>query len=150
MKKILILPILFLTLLGCSKSKNDEVITSNTTPTELIGTWKFVGYYDDMAIGTNNNNFHLVSDGFTINYNTDGNCYSTANIYYTNGTYTLSNNSILTTSYISSTNNTVSSGSELIYKLTSSELILQPLNTQLTFAYKYEKVVTTPTVTGKK
>jgi hypothetical protein len=70
MKKIFLILVLFLTLTSCSKSNNDEVLTNSITP-ELIGTWKFVGYYDDMAIGTNNNNFHLVSDGFTINYNTD-------------------------------------------------------------------------------
>ena len=149
MKKIFILSVLFLTLVSCSKSKNEEVAT-NTTPTELIGTWKFVGYFDDIGNGINDNNFHPVNDGFSISYNTDGTCHSDANQYYNNGTYTVSNSSIVTTNYISSTTNSVSTASEKICKLTSSELILESINAQLTSAYKYEKVVTTPTISGKQ
>jgi hypothetical protein len=149
MKKIVMLSVLFLIVVSCSKSSNEEVAT-NTTPTELVGTWKFVGYFDDVATGVDDNNFHPVNDGFNIIFNTDGTCHTTANQDYNNGTYTVSNSSILTTNYIVTATSSTSTASEKICKLTTSELILEPVNAQLTWAYKYEKVTATSTISGKK
>jgi len=138
MKKIIIIAIVFIIAISCSKSKNDE-ITTNTTPADLIGNWKFVGYYDDYS-NPNGSNFHPVSDGFNISFIADGTCHSNANQYYNNGTYTVSNNSILTTNYTSTIDNSTATASEKIGKLTSTELILESINDQISSAYKYVKV----------
>lgn len=69
MKKIFLIPVLLLTFISCSKSANDENIV-NSTPKELLGTWKFTGYYDDNGNEPNGSNFHpYTTDSFQVTFN---------------------------------------------------------------------------------
>ncbi len=150
MKKIFLLPVLFLTLVSCSKSKSDETVTNtNTTPTELIGTWKYTGYYDDIA-DANGNNFHSTSENYLATFNSDGTFVLEYNNNPTNGTFSVNSDSVLMCSHNSSTSVVLpfSMNSFKIFSLTNSILKGFPLDSPID--YQFEKVVTTPTVSGKK
>ena len=59
MKKIVLIPVLLLVFISCSKSVTDDSIVNSTTPNDLLGTWKLVGYYDDNGNEPNGGNYHL-------------------------------------------------------------------------------------------
>ena len=96
MKKILLTLIISLTLFGCSKNEEDTTlvpVNKNKMKEDLIGTWKLVGYYDDIEDPETGTNYHDVENGYQINYNLDNTFTNSNNIF---GTYTVSQDSILT------------------------------------------------------
>jgi hypothetical protein len=149
MKKIFILSVLFLTLVSCSKSKNEEVAT-NTTPTELIGTWKYTGYYDDQDNAPNGTNYHLYNESFSITFKNDGTFQSNYNDAITNGSYVVNTNSILVCSFTANAVLPIPIVHLKINNLTNSVLIVTDSTVpNPMYADQLEKVVTT-TVTGKQ
>jgi hypothetical protein len=146
MKKIFTL-VIFLTLLSCSKSSNDD-LASNPIPAELIGTWKYTGYYDDIA-DANGNNFHLINENFLATFNIDGTVVLDYNNTITNGTYSVSSDSILICNHNSLTSVVLPfpMSSFKIFNLTNSIFKGYPVDSPID--YQFEKINTNPTISGK-
>ncbi len=92
MKKIILLLINCVIILGCSS--DDENHSSELTQ-KLIGTWKVVGYYDDVE-----DNYPLIEDGPIVKFKRDGSFEQVNNsseIY--NGHFSVSKDSVLTKKY---------------------------------------------------
>jgi hypothetical protein len=126
MKKILLLPILFLVLVSCSKSSTDEVQT-NTIPSQLVGTWKLTGYYDDdgnNSVGSTSTlgNLHLYNDTFTVHFNSDGTFVSNFNGTASNGTFGVNSNNVLLCNYNSSASLPITMQSLKMHTFTTSVL----------------------------
>lgn len=139
---------LTLSLIGCSKNSNDENI-SNPIPQNLIGTWKFVGYYSDTINPETGTNYYPFANGEFTRFNENG-TYSNAVTNTILGTYTVVNDVITFNSYATSSN-PASSSEEKIHLLTNDVLEhYTNINTPLFDIYRYEKISTTPTISGKK
>jgi hypothetical protein len=150
MKKIVMLPVLFLIVVSCSKSSNEEVAT-NTTPTELIGTWKYTGYYDDQDNEPNGSNYHLYNESFSITFKNDGTFQSNYNDVITTGTYVLNTNSFLVCSFTANAVLPIPIVHLKINHLTNSVLIVTDSSIpNPMYADQLEKVVTNPVVSGKQ
>lgn len=95
MKKIILILVCSLTILGCSTDEE----TNNTNPelqSKLIGTWEYEGYYDDVATDENPDGFFPTPSGFTITYFTETFSSSYLGNPLKNGNYNVSNDSLLT------------------------------------------------------
>lgn len=151
MKKIFLIPFLFLVLLSCTKSKTDEVVSNNNViPTELIGTWKFVGYYDDIA-NAPNDNLHLYNQSFLVTFNDNGTFVANSNGTITNGTYNVDATLIVKAVYNSTAIMPFSLNSLKIYTLTSTffECYDYGVPNPSGIDYRFEKVLPTQTGHGK-
>ncbi len=149
MKKIFILPILFLALLSCSKSNNDEIAT-NTTPAELIGTWKLVGYYDDIEDPATNSNYHLITNGGILKFDVDGKFDDVGDAINPDGSYSVSSDLVITMNFYTNSSNPNSVFKDKITLLTNN--VLEFGNYQATMAdtYRYEKINMILPISGKK
>ncbi|WP_395044109.1 hypothetical protein [Flavobacterium sp.] len=113
MKKIIIIFTLFV-FLGCSE--NNE--TNNTNPklqSKLIGTWVNEGYYDDVATDENPDGFYPIPNGISTTYTNETFNSTLFGNPHDSGTYTISNDSLL------------SQNNELIgkiYSIDNSKLII--------------------------
>ena len=92
MKKILVF-IVFTALVSCSES-NDEI---NQMQSKLNGSWENTGYYDDVVNPENPEleNYYPIPNGITITYSTTTYSSTYLNNLYENGSFSVSNDSIL-------------------------------------------------------
>lgn len=135
-KKTILIISCIIALFGCSSS--DE---NNTIPQELIGSWKVVGYYDDVE-DPETGSYHLVENGAVTNYKADNSfeyIFSSSENY--NGNYSVTTDSILTMDYT-----TTASGDPYIYTskislLNENILELSDLGSNLSIT-RFEKVTT--------
>ncbi|MEC4004179.1 hypothetical protein OX283_005895 [Flavobacterium sp. SUN052] len=141
MRKIILITTLIILSVTFSNCSKDEAISENQT-LNINGQWKNVGYYDDIVNPNSDpnyaDNFYLVPNGITITY--DNNNYSSTYLGnpYQSGVYSVTNDSLL---YY---------GSEIqgkITKLTST--VIEIMNLQQLGGVRYEKVNSTPTISGK-
>ena len=143
MKIIIILSLLITTFFSCSKDSNEDETIKNTTPRELIGKWKLVGYYDDIdndpVTGTN---YHLVQDGGITIFNVNGNIEMPAYSLNPVGTYSVSIDSIITVNFNTNYSwNPNSTETNKIHLLNNQflELTCNQANVMCD-TYRYEKV----------
>jgi len=119
MKKILLLLIGCTAVVACSSnSENTNLLTQ-----KLIGSWKIVGYYDDMEDPITGTNYHPVENGHITNYKADNSFEQT---YGTSesGSYSVSRDSILTMNYTTTTSGEPYTAISQILILTDSDLEL--------------------------
>ena len=141
MKKIILIAVF--AIIGCTN--NSESKTNNLTPKNLIGTWKFVGYYTANDIEIPNENFHSIENGGTTSYY-DNNTFD-SNIENTiyNGTYSISNDLVLNLIYNqTSPNGPTGGGSCKISLLSNTVLETTCLTNSETIdceVYRFEKVM---------
>lgn len=150
MKKIFLLIAITILTSSCSKSSSEETQVNNT-PSELLGTWRYTGYYDDIATGSNDNNFHLYDESFLITFNSNGTYQSNFNNTLSNGAYTVNNDSVLNCNFSSTASFPVPFYPLKIVYLTNS--ILRTTNSTIPNpmeSYQFEKIVNSPTISGKK
>jgi hypothetical protein len=149
MKKIFILPILFLALLSCSKSKNDEVVV-NPNILAIQGKWQYVEDLDYNPPGP-----YMITNGYILEIKADGTFTSNESPAYSGGTYTFSTNDIVDFTYTSTTSANYISRKK-ITSFSANELILSgdlsPNGSGCIegCASRYSKITTTPTVAGKR
>jgi hypothetical protein len=145
MKKILLTIIISLTLLGCSK--NEE----NTTPVPtnknkmkevLIGTWKLIGYYDDIEDPETGSNYHLIENGDIYKFSSNGNFDNVGDDINPDGTYSVSLDSVLTRNYNSNSLNPNITLNHKVFKLTNKYMEFYPVSGVGTSGWleRYEKV----------
>jgi hypothetical protein len=139
MKKIIIILISCTAIISCS-SNNEN---TNAVPENLIGSWKIVGYYDDTINPDTGSNYYPYENGEQIEFNSDNTLYS----FVTNntiGTYTVSQDSIITLNYNSNAINPNSSYTNKITLLTNDylELSALPDTGAIAATERYEKVTT--------
>ena len=118
MKKIIV-SVICLLFLACTSDKE-----TSTIPENLIGSWKLVGYYDDIdndpVTGTN---LHLVANGDICQFNANGTFDNVGDEINPDGTFTVNSNTILTRKFYQN-----SANPNMIFKdeiLILSEDILQ-------------------------
>ena len=114
MKKILIIPILLLIIMSCSKSDNNET----NIPPNLIGKWQFKS-----RAGV------LFPNGGIIEFKQDNTFNSTILGYYPSflgGTYTVNSSNEITLIYTQSTTYPDLLRTTQIVSLNSDELVLNP------------------------
>lgn len=149
MKKIVLLSVFFLTILGCSKSKSDEIIT-NTTPTELVGSWKLVGYYTDIVDPVTNSNYYPVTNGDILKFGTDGKFDNVGDAINPDGSYSVSSDLVITRNYYANSLNPSFVLKDKINLLNANVLEFGANGATLSDTYRYSKINSTPTVSGKK
>ena len=138
MKKIIV-SVICLLFLACTSDKE-----TSTIPENLIGSWKAVGYYDDVENPLTGTNYFVTENGPITNFKSDStfeNIFSSTEIY--GGSFTVINTSILSLAFTTTASGESYSDSVKIITLTDSLLILGPV----TDAYggggvQYEKIVT--------
>ena len=147
MKKILLTLIISLTLLSCSK--NDENTTlvpvnKNKIKEDLIGTWKLVGYYNDIEDPETGTNYHSLENGEILKFNIDGTFENYLDTISTDGTFLVNAESVLTMNFNpTATGNPSSTYINKINKLTDNELEFHCNQTDVMCdVYRYEKVTT--------
>ena len=143
MKKLLLLPILFLVLVSCYKSNTDEVQT-NTIPAQLIGTWKYTGNYDDNGNEPNGSNFHPYTLNFLITFNSDGTFVSNSDGVIINGTFGVNSSNVLLCNYNPVAGSMpITIASLKMYTFTNSAIEFYDSNAtlgSLTGVFRFEKV----------
>ena len=108
MKKILLTIIISLTLLGCSKNEENTTlvpVNKNKMKEVLIGTWKLIGYYDDIEDPETGTNYYLVENGDVYKFSSNGNFDNVGDDINPDGTYSVSLDSLLTRNYNSNSLN---------------------------------------------
>lgn len=141
MKKIVLILICSLTIIGCSSNNEDKSIIE--TPENLIGSWKFVGYYDDVANEPDGSNFHPLDNGDFIIFNNNNTFISGNNaIAINNGSYQVSSNMIMALNYNATPNIPATTYNAKITLLSESVLECYVINDNLGFysISKYVKV----------
>jgi len=117
MKKILLLPILFLVLVSCSKSNVEEQAT-NTNLQAIVGKWQLVEDLDYNPPGP-----YVITNGPIIDIKADGTFTSNQYPAYSGGTYSFSSNNIIDLTYTSTTSANYILRQK-IQSITANELIL--------------------------
>ena len=120
MKKLLLIPIIFLIIIGCTNDKDPK---RNNIPREIVGKWKFAQYYDDMVYDITPDP-HIVVDGYNLILNSDGTFTSNESIEHSGGTFSVSE-SFLILNYSNVYNETKMR--EIIY-LNDSEMFLSSID----------------------
>ncbi len=140
MKKIIVTLISIIAFFSCS---SNEVNNNAILQQELIGSWKLVGYYSDtINPETGTNYYPLESETKDIfEFKNDHSIFS----HLTNntiGTFSVSNDSIITFNYNSNSNNPNTSYSNKITLLSNEYLELSALpNTDgITATERFQKV----------
>ena len=131
MKKLLIIPILLLIIISCSKSDNNDVLDYTNNHPELLGKWQIVDFLSDIPP----NPFPIVN-GFTITFNVDGTFSSNQFVDFPNGNYTVSTSNVISLNYISS-NNVIDTKYKDIWSINNTTLILKLDEND---SEKYEKI----------
>lgn len=152
MKKIILTISILILTISCSKTSTDEVSTP-TTPENLIGTWKFVGYYDDNANEPDGTNYHQYSgSNFLITFNNNGALDLVNDNNIRIGSYTMLTNSSLNCIYDYNFSIPISINALKIDVLTNT--VLEVRNSVSTpddlVINRFEKVTTTQPIAGKK
>ena len=146
MKKIFLTLITCTILLGCSKNEentNPVSVNKNKMKEDLIGSWKLVGYYDDIdgdpETGTN---YHLLENGEILKFNIDGTFENSLDTIYADGNFLVTVDSVLTLNFNpTATGNPSSTYINKINKLTDSELEFHCNQTDVMCdTYRYEKI----------
>lgn len=122
MKKLLLIPVLFLLLISCSNNSDEE-----TQPNLLIGEWKLSEKIIDDGGGTNPV-WMPITDGYDFVFLEDNKFYTTKFLGTSGcagGTYTVVNSVITLTFYCP---NTTIPNKFKIYSNTSNELIIGNIN----------------------
>lgn len=114
MKKIIILAISLL-FLNCSKDTSVNSSSFNVIP--ILGKWQYVEKLDYYPPGP-----YLITNGPIINLKADFTFTSNELPNYTNGTYTVSTDSIISLKYISANNSIISL--KKVSSFSANELIL--------------------------
>lgn len=149
MKKIVILSVLFLIVVSCSKSSNEETTVYPNT-LAIQGKWQLVEDLDYNPPGP-----YTITNGPIIDIKADGTFTSNESPAYTGGTYTFSANDIVDLTYTSTTSANYISRKK-IKLLTANELILSgdlsPDGTGCIegCAGRYSKITTSQTSAGKQ
>lgn len=143
MKKVIAILVLTVFSMSCSKSSADETV-SNTMAKKLIGSWKLVGYYDDIdndpITGTN---YHLVQNGDVYKYNLDETFDNVGDQINPDGTYSVALDSVFIRNFNANSLNPNMTFNDKISKLTSNELEFHCNQTNgICDTYRYEKVIT--------
>lgn len=133
MKAISYLSVLFFSLISCSKN-NDE----KTTLPSIVGKWKQIELYN--SNGGNNPNWNVVTNGYSIEFFSNGTYSSTKISDCSTGTYTIS-----VTNEISMIYNCAGFTNIYVEKIennTNSQLILKPnyLNCDEGCSVKFERI----------
>jgi hypothetical protein len=92
MKKIILI-ITILTLISCSNNDNRD--TTNPLKEKLKGSWKYEGYYDDVATDENPDGFYPTADVVNTIYNDDTFSTTLNGNPHESGMYTISTDSVL-------------------------------------------------------
>ena len=133
MKTIFYLSVLFFGLFSCSKSDNNT--TSNPS---IVGKWKQTELYN--SNGGTSPTWHTVTNGYILEFFSNGTFTSTKHIECITGSYTISptNEVIMTYNCAGFTNSYL----EKVETNTSTQLILKPsyLNCDEGCSVKFEKV----------
>ena len=133
MKKLFYSTVFFITLICCSKNNNDE-----PTLPSVVGKWKQTELYN--SNGGSTPTWNVVSNGYTIEFLSNGTFSSTKLSDCSTGTYTISG-----TNEISMTYNCASFTNIYVEKIenkTNSQLILKPnyLNCDEGCSVKFERI----------
>ena len=149
MKKSILILIVTLSLISCTSSNENE--NTNIIPNELLGTWKFVGYYDDNGNEPNGSNYHPIENGGYTTFKNDNTLLSGINSDITTiGTFSVSNDMIITFNYNATSINPSSTYDEKILVLTDSVLEYRTtIDAPLFDIYRYEKVNPNTNISGK-
>ncbi|WP_298397887.1 hypothetical protein [Flavobacterium sp.] len=115
MKKITTFTILFLAIISCTDNSTVASPTFNVTP--ILGKWQYSERLDYNPPGP-----YLIANGPIIDLKSDGTFTSNELTNYNGGTYTVSIDSILSLTYISSTSSYT--WKKKIYQIDSNELFL--------------------------
>ena len=139
MKKIILIAVF--AIISCTD--NSESKTNNLIPKNLIGTWKLVGYYDDLdndpVTGTN---YHLVENGDIYKFNTDGTFDNVGDTINPDGTYFVSVDSVITLNYNANSLNPNITYTNKINELSENVLKFScNLEGALCDTYRYEKII---------
>lgn len=140
MKKIILTLTCCIAIISCSS--NDENNETNLMKEKLVGSWKLVGYYDDIdndpITGTN---YHLVENGDVYKFNSDGTFDNVGDEINPDGTFSVSIDSVLTRNFNANSLNPNMIFNDKIYILTDE--ILQFSCYQdgaMCDTYRYQKV----------
>ena len=133
MKTLIYLPILLILTMSCSKSNNDD-----SSKPSIIGKWKLIELYN--SDGGTSPTWHTVTNGYLLEFFSNGTFTSTKHIECTTGSYTIS-----PTNEVNMTYNCVSFTNSYLEKVetnTSTQLILKPtyMNCDEGRSVKFEKV----------
>lgn len=133
MKTLIYLPFLLFLTMSCSKSNDDD-----SSKASIIGKWKLIELYN--SDGGSSPNWHTITNGYTIEFFSNGTFTSTKHIECTTGSYTIS-----PTNEVNMTYNCVGFTNSYLEKVetnTSTQLILKPtyMNCDEGCSVKFEKV----------
>ena len=115
MKKIFLISILYIAFINCSDNTNNSSPSFDVSP--IIGKWQYAEELDYNPPGP-----YLITNGPTIDLNSEGTFISTEITNYPNGTYTISADSIITLKYISNSDNYIKQKKIIFYS--ADEMIL--------------------------
>jgi hypothetical protein len=123
MKKIILIAAVLITIISCSNDKENKSNDNTVIREKLVGSWKLIGYYDDIdndpITGTN---YHPVMDGGITSFysnNVFDNDYYTTNY---NGLYSVTTDSILSMNYTTTASGEPYTYISKIYLLNNYEL----------------------------
>ena len=146
MKKIFLTLITCTILFGCSKNEentNPVSVNKNKMKENLKGSWKLVGYYDDIdndpVTGTN---LHLYDVLSITTFNSDGTFIEVANSNSFYGNYIISDDSVLTKNYTLNPNFDTTQKVYIVNDSVFNTEIYPYPEGGLGFMSRYEKVVT--------
>ena len=133
MKTLIYLPILLFLTMSCSNSNDDD-----SSKASIIGKWKLIELYN--SDGGSSPSWHTITNGYTIEFFSNGTFTSTKHIECTTGSYTIS-----PTNEVNMTYNCVGFTNSYLEKVetnTSTQLILKPsyLNCDEGCSVKFEKI----------
>jgi hypothetical protein len=133
MKTLFFIPVLIFTLLSCSKSDND-----NSIEPSVVGKWKQIELYN--SDGGSSPNWHTVTNGYTIEFLSNGTFNSTKHTECSTGKYTISSINEITLTY--DCTNFTNKYIEKQENLTNAQLILKPayMNCDEGCSVKFTKV----------
>ena len=146
MKKILLTIIISLSLLSCSKNEENTTLVptnNNKMKENLIGSWKLIGYYDDIEDPETGTNYHLIENSDVYKFSSNGNFDNVGDDINPDGTFTISVDSVLTRNYNSNSLNPNSTYIDKI-NLLNEQFFEHSCyqNGALCDTYRYEKVTT--------
>ncbi|WP_395044544.1 hypothetical protein [Flavobacterium sp.] len=118
MKKIILLLTTLLTIISCSINNDNKA--TNSLQDELVGSWKFVGFYNYFDIDqADNPHIEYYNNGNILHFNSNNTFEEVGEINY-NGTYTITADSVLTRFYNASEQNNSFTNEVKIVKLNDS------------------------------
>lgn len=140
MKKIILITGILITIVSCSSDNDNK--SNNFIKDKLTGSWKLVGYYDDIdndpITGTN---YHLVENGDVYKFSSDGTFDNIGDEINPDGTFSVSIDSVLTRNFNSNSLNPNVIFNDKIYILTDETLQFSCYQDgAMCDTYRYQKV----------